>query len=734
MSNPDAGAKGSKIHVPGARAPEIDVAAFLNSWPRLMLKCPGRLSSFLHGVLSGSPLLEDEGTPAHALWPVPLPYPEVFRSGADGATAWRKRRVCLQLVVLNWLYLGQVSGAPRSLKLGQRLSPGQWRLVRLLESLADDANSVQKVDVAGMGRCAAKSETQDEEIAALHRALLQVQQATSFYGDGPFSAVSRPADDVADRYSGETVGKLETKPFVAAKALEADRLQFGPPPGFDPIPFMDSRTCAMYEEPGLFHKRDPEPPPRVAVRASAAEKMKLYKKLADSGRLKPLLDSEVEELYASGLFAVVKDMDRDRLIMDSRPANSRETGLTHWCGTLSNASLLGQICLQKDEVLCMSGEDVKDFFYQFVVSPRRAARNCLVGRLTDSELQQLFPGHVLQGGGYVGLSTMAMGDLCAVEFAQSSHLGLVLQCGGLHPHELLRLRSPMPRGPFMGGIVIDDLVLLERVTRKAGEAASVASSRLGLIKDKYEKVGLPINLKKEFIDSTTARFWGAEVDGEAGLVRPNSFRVWPLMLVTLRVCCLGVSSVSLLESLCGSWISVLMFRRRTLSIMNEIFLVLHSGLPQSAIVRLSEGLVDELLAMVVLGTLAYVNLRAEVLPTFRATDASDWGMAAVAAPLPKNIAQETMRFSLSRSLWSRLLPPGKAWLKQKGLLPHGEELPDEEHYDTHPLWELLARGLVFSTEWRKPHVRAVHINVAELAAHLKEEKRLCLKHQSFRWT
>ena len=58
---------------------------------------------------------------------------------------------------------------------------------------------------------------------------------------------------------------------------------------------------------------------------------------------------------------------------------------------------------------------------------------------------------------------MAMGDLCAVEFAQSSHLSVLLHCHSIYPWELLRLRSPMPRGPFMAGVVVDDLVLLERV-------------------------------------------------------------------------------------------------------------------------------------------------------------------------------------------------------------------------------------------------------------------------------
>ena len=286
-------------------------------------------------------------------------------------------------------------------------------------------------------------------------------------------------------------------------------------------------------------------------------------------------------------------------------------------------------------------------------------------------------------------------------------------------------------GLLMIGVVIHDLVLLERVLKSSTATRALAGERMERIKEKYHAAGLPLNVKKKFLDATTARFWGAEVDGEKGIVRASSFRIWPLMLITVRVCCLGVSSISLLgglldicadvqtkDSLCG---------QRALRCF-----ALHAS---NDIVRLSVGLADELLAMVVLGTLAYVNSRAEFLPTFRAVDASGWGSAAVSADLAVPVAKEAWRFSLGTSLWTKLLPPGEPWLKQKGLLASTEDLPDDEGYDTHPFWTLLARyviGLVFRTEWRRAHYREVHINVSELGAHLREEKLLCSLHQSFR--
>ena len=130
--------------------------------------------------------------------------------------------------------------------------------------------------------------------------------------------------------------------------------------------------------------------------------------------------------------------------------------------------------------------------------------------------------------------------------------------------------------------------------------------------------------------------------------------------------------------------------------------------------------------------LSVVNLRAKVFPSLRATDASDWGMAAVSAELPVQVAREALRLSLTKSTWTKLLPPHKAWLRVKGLLDPSQELPDGECFDVHPFWEDLNRCLEFHEEWRRPHLRAVHVNIGELRAHLKEEARLGVLHQSIR--
>ena len=498
--------------------------------------------------------------------------------------------------------------------------------------------------------------------------------------------------------------------------------------------FMDDRT-AMYNAPETFTNDLGTPLPRVSVRASRDEMLKLYSKLAATGRLAWFPEDEICPRRASGLFSVPKSLDSDRLIMDSRPPNACEVGLNFWTKLASSFSTLLGIELDSDEKLLLSGQDIRNFYYQFVVTSARGRRNVLSGKLSREELQQIFgsDGSYPPAGGFVSLNSLAMGDICACEFAQSSHVGLLLQCGALLPEELLMMGQPCPRTKLRVGIVIDDLVMLEVVAKNVAESVSVESDRrMDMALGAYADSGLPVNAKKAFHRSEAASFWGVSVDGNLGILRPNPARLWPLIMVTWRICSLGVCTLSLLESLAGSWISIFSVRRRFMSLMEIIFQAVSCGAAASSIVRLSRELRDELLSFCILGPMVAVNLRATTLGEIHATDSSGWGSAAVSAEISCSLAREAMRFSLSKSTWSQLLPPGKAWMKLHGSLEGTEELPDGFAYDTHPLWEMLARVPEYAENWRRPHRASSHINLTELAAHLKQEARIALKLSSVR--
>lgn len=87
----------------------------------------------------------------------------------------------------------------------------------------------------------------------------------------------------------------------------------------------------------------------------------------------------------------------------------------------------------------------------------------------------------------------------------------------------------------------------------------------------YEQVGLVSNGKKRFRGETSAKFWGASLDGKRGTVRAQLERVLPVSSLTSAVCRLGAADRKLLEILAGTWTSILQCRKRCMCLLGEVF-------------------------------------------------------------------------------------------------------------------------------------------------------------------
>ena len=194
-------------------------------------------------------------------------------------------------------------------------------------------------------------------------------------------------------------------------------------------------------------------------------------------------------------------------------------------------------------------------------------------------------------------------------------------------------------------------------------------------------------------------------------------------MITARVVCLGLCTRELLQSLVGSWTSIFLLRRRTLSLMQICFEALvHTE--DGDVIRLSPALGDELWSWVIAGPLCVADLRAQVAEAMFATDASDDRIAAVRADLPCRVAAEVYRHALQKGAWSRLLSEPQAWFKAKGLLEAEDELPGEEAFTPHPLWRILARSLNYEKVFTAKVKATTHINLKELRAFLRLEERI----------
>ncbi|OLQ14910.1 hypothetical protein AK812_SmicGene905 [Symbiodinium microadriaticum] len=439
------------------------------------------------------------------------------------------------------------------------------------------------------------------------------------------------------------------------------------------------------------------------------------------------------EDFGAGLFAVVKNEVKDRLILDARPANLLELGVSLWTRTLASAVAVSNLVLEPNRTLLFSGADLRDCFYQFVAPPGRIARNFLTGWLDCGQASFVFRRDMKgecdeQGRVFVAFASLAMGDSGACEYTQCSHLGVCLKGAAIVPGELLVHAAAPPRGLLSVGLVIDDLVYLDRVQTadleaiRAGSTRTEGSRRLDAALSAYNAAPLEVSSDKVFRDQVKASFWGATVCGASGWLKPNAHRLWPLVMITLRTVQLGLATRHLLESLAGCWISVFILKRRLLSAMDLIFKACGAGVPNT-IIRLSPALRSELASFVFLGPLCSVNLRAQIDNTVTATDASSGWQAAVRAEVPAAVAQEAYRHSVQKGTWTRLLSQPGAWLKDHGLLDVESELPGGDVFVALPLYVGLATCPQYFELWRKSYKNKVHINVAELQAFLREEAR-----------
>lgn len=619
------------------------------------------------------------------------------------------------VVTLNWLHLDQPSRVPADFKPRQPLSPEQRGIVQRLRRLMSEWAESEPVSADAMGRTAGKVESLEMTLADLAGKALKIV-AASGSGGVPTSSAGVPA-------GGSTLmGEVQV-----AKEIESDRLQFGGKPAFEPGPWLSATSRAVYEDPLAYaHRPEEQPidPPHVQVRGSRKEVLGLLKKLDRTQRLSFFLPEEVRMSYRAGLFALAKNLTLDRLILDARPANQLEEGINEWTSLMASVSPMLDISMAPGEKLIMSGEDLRDYYYYYCVTPSRAARNALAMELTAAEAQQFEAfGQATPGGKmYIpALRTMAMGDLNSVEFGQAAHTKLALSCG-VNMEDMLTLRGRLPRQPFYVGIVIDDFVAMELGPDPHADSllsTGLADKMVGL----YQEVGLLAHDIKRFRQQTKAKFWGASINGDEGTIRAQLERSLPIACITAQVARLGYGNRKLLEILAGAWTAILQCRKRGMCLLESIFQEVQRFDYGKDFV-LTEETVAELWTLVILSPLFVTDLRTTTAEEFSLVDASNEWEAEVATTLPLPVAKEMGRQKLTKAAWSRLLSPVKALQRLHGTLPVEEEVPEgESPARAHPMWTSVVRSRQFHFCWRKKVKRKTHINLSELSAALRCEAR-----------
>ena len=728
-----------KLKIPGASARTYSGKGVLVSMLRFMMKSRCRLGGFARSFVS----LHFAGThgaetaPTRAVFPVGLPFPEVCRRSYECCSeeAAQKRGLNAVVIVMNYLHFNRPRSATGLLQ-HRKLNARQWEAIRCLKLKLEAWILVSPTGPEEMGRSAGKFESIEETLMNLERkacALAELGQGYVRFEEEVMKSGAVSTD------SGVVVGHCPTTEMSTFKPVDPERISFVGQPKFRAEEYLDPKGREVFLDP-LKCRDDPDSfqgtIPRVRVHCSLSQKVRLFELLDASQRLHLWLRHEVDLRYGAGMFCVVKSLQKDRLILDSRPGNLLEKPLTRWIKSLASGDALLRLVLEQDECVLASGNDVRDFYHLFSVSTARSKRNCLVGTLDSRRLGHLscIKPHQRCAGKLVGsLATLAMGDSQAVELAQTCHLSMALSHGVCLSEELITLSRPLPRTSTLVGVLIDDFVSLSRVRAdyELGKNGSAGAVRAEQMQEVYRHTGLIPHEEKAFRDQENASFWGIDLEGRRGLIRGSIRRAVPLAHILLQLAEMGVATVDLLQTLAGALISLMLYRRRMLCLLDALF-ESYRGRGPREIVRLSGKCRSELLACAILLPLAASNLKAQVLNAVVATDASNWGQAGVRAKVPEKVARELYRHCLRKSVWTKLLGPHAEWLRRHDLLAPEDELPGGDKFDMHPLWAVCAQCLDYELMFAKQDTSARHINVSELRGFLRAEAQLGRAHPGHR--
>ena len=709
---------------PGSRASSIYPSEIWGSFLQCMSSANCRLSIFFHS-LRDSPYVQQGPNAGKrskkdlSIWPMPLPFLELLTSGAPQPRDPDRLALNAIVLVLDWLYLGmsKIWVSHLGLGLGSALNARQLQALDRLRPNVKQWNERGPFGPGDMSRAVSKFEAYEDELDAICAHV----------------AKYRKRDDLPD---------LNFQALSHARPVDPSRLRFVGTPTFDPTPFLDEANRRTYLTPLDFAQDIPSevPVPRVCVRARPGKLPELLELLASSDRLRIVRRSELKIGLRNGMLSLAKDELRDRMILDARPPNLAERTEERWIKSLGSLEQLQFMYVAPEYDISIFAEDLREFYHAFKISSQRTLRNALALCLPAGDLLKLRGCSKLCGSAAPTelmvpcLRTMAMGGTNAVAIGQTSHLSCILRTKVLHLEQFITLHGrPARTGELVAGLLIDDFVLLDPVHRSSPLRPSRGEKVIEQVVRGYADAGLPKHEGKAVAGALEGEFWGDLLDGKTGILQPNPKRVAPLVALILKVLEAGFCIVRLLEAIVGGLVSALQVRRRLLCLLEAVYSDFRNRRP-AEVFALSSDVRSELLCAATLPCLSDIDIRAPGAPCLVCSDSSSAKEAAVWASISPELNVELCRHGLQRGLWSRLLKPLNALLRERGDDELIEADENDELYQSHPLWETLSLHLQFSLLGRiVTSSTRRHINIGELRAAIRAEERVGLQYPGCRY-
>lgn len=285
--------------------------------------------------------------------------------------------------------------------------------------------------------------------------------------------------------------------------------------------------------------------------------------------------------------------------------------------------------LEEDEVVSLSSEDIRCFFYLFQV-PKEWTPFLAFGKRVPPEM---FPKDFPCEEAFLCARVLPMGFINSVGIAQHIHRNVIKNSLGkftavLGGESEVRRDRPLPQGGDLFRIYLDNFDELQKVVKAlakklTGEVSPLAQE----VREAYLAGGLPRHPKKSVSQQLEGEIQGAWMDGVRGMVLAKPSKIVRYIRLALEVLGAGKASQKELQVIGGGLVYVSMYRRLASGGLNHLWKMIMDldKKPKGIRVSLRREVVLEVVRFLGLLPLMYMNFRLLFDSHVTASDASTTG-------------------------------------------------------------------------------------------------------------
>ena len=685
-----------------------DIKASLTKWcSQLCLavfRCRASFSAFVRHAITLPRANVSSVSPA---FPLPIPHCGVFARMPHGLSSQRRAKVLLRralvviVLALNFWWSG---GRFIEDKFLERVpSPSQRKIFERIRTLLQVDGPSEDFALSKSGR---RMPQLIARLAELSEATTNLAAGAHAY-DKTFEGRNVPADNTVQE---------QLEPY---RSLNSDRLVLHGTGHWDPTEHMSDLLAVPFRNPDvLLFERDLDQVPMPKITDPVPELAKLAR-LWDSKGLLFIHAFDIGSLcpheYVK-IFNCWKSQEADRQIGDRRGRNAVESKLEGpSCNLPTGFDLLDIAVSLPHQRVSISVTDRRDFYHQFKCSMTRAISNTLGPGIPAKLLEdttafsqflfrdamkkhdRLASGDDLGGISgrfprrrwdkesnlHMSFASILQGDHGGVEYACDAHVAYLQSVGLLAPSSRVVADRPFLGDELMEGLVIDDYFAIAVTDRPSVNQPSRDVACFNAAREAYESQGILGSPAKDVIGSSNAKVVGAQVNSsptavDRGIVTIGSppEKRFGLSWITLMLCQLPFTTDVLHVCVLGAWVSVLMYRRPLMSLLNKAFKLVDAAEVDASfpkLVALPRSVATELTLLAILVPFAVTDLAAEFCSEVFCTDASLEKGAICSACIPPRHARLLWSGLRSKGAFHRMKTPAEALSKR---LSMHEELPD----------------------------------------------------------